>query len=110
MNREYGEYKGIEYIRINKTQARKNYIAGYKQLVLPVNVRLGNSWIEPLILSKKELIHPEDDFNMFDSRISEYEYYNCNYNDLGYYPKYYISLKDYHEIWGLDEYSDRVPF
>lgn len=87
------------YIRINKTQARKAYNAGKDVYMVPCKMRLFNPWQVPYIASKENRFKPiaSDGFNTiiprndeFDTIVNCFSYYNCNYNELGKYPAYYI--------------------
>jgi len=71
--------------KINKSRARKLYNKGIKIHVVACKVRpINNPWIQPF-----ELIKGSDGSD-FDKHINEFEYYNCSYNELGYYAAYYI--------------------
>jgi len=73
--------------KINKSRARKLYNKGIKIHVVACKVRLENNpWVQPYELSKKE-----NDGSDFDKCINNFEYYNCQYNELGYYSAYYIT-------------------
>ena len=71
------------YARINKTQARHAYNAGKDVYILPCKVRFNNMWFAPYIANKTC-------GEAFITIVNQYSYYNCNYNELGKYPAYYV--------------------
>lgn len=83
MIKENVSYNGKNYKRVVKKTAYNNFNTGKTILVIPVNVRFNNMWIQPTSICKKSINET------FDSFINHYSYYNCN-NELGNYPKYYI--------------------
>lgn len=68
--------------RVNKTRAKNLHQKGYTVSLLPCKVRYSNMWIEPFMLDKTA---------DFESQVNSYSYYNCQYNELGYYPSYYVN-------------------
>ena len=74
-------------IRINKKRARNLYNKGISIYLLPCKVQLDNIWIKPHQINIRD--YPGE-VNSFDRRVNAFEYYNCNYNQLGYYTAYYI--------------------
>lgn len=85
------------YKRIQKNKARRLYNDGVTVYLLPCKVYPDDDhpWIKPFELNKKRI---DDHYNgydelkklyTFDSRINNFEYYNCN-AELGYYAAYYI--------------------
>jgi len=76
------------YKRINKRTARSLYNAGHTIYLVPCRIWPNDQgpWIRPYPISKKE-------GELFDNHVNAYEYYNCNYNELGYYAAFYIYIK-----------------
>ena len=74
------------YIRVDKRVAQSlAEIPNASQiLVYPRKVNPLNNWINPYIINDKPLDKKE-----FYRRVSEFEYYNCNY-ELGAWASYYI--------------------
>lgn len=85
------------FTRINRKQARNLYNAGFPVFLLPCKVRLENSWVNPCEVKKEEInTISSDGFNtivarndQFETVINCYEYYNCQYNELGKYAAFY---------------------
>ena len=77
------------YKKIDKKKARSLYNAGYTIYLVPCKVRPDDQgpWIRPYSISKKE-------GESFDDHVNAYEYYNCNFNELGYYAAFYIKKED----------------
>ena len=76
--------------RINKIQARKRYESGKSVFLLPCNVAPNSIWIKPIRIkdtSNEFDFMPE--WDLFDSKVNAFEYYNCN-SELGKYASYYI--------------------
>lgn len=74
--------KKNKYTRIRKDEARRLYSDGETVYILPCKVYPDDNhpWIKPFKM----------DFRTFDEFVNEYEYYNCNIAELGYYSAYYI--------------------
>ena len=75
-------------VRINKSQARKQYELGVSVYITPCKMGLGNMWNPELEMNKYNLLEVNPSIT-FDSFINEFEYYTCNY-ETGYYTSYYI--------------------
>nr|DAO52123.1 MAG TPA: hypothetical protein [Caudoviricetes sp.] len=86
-NRTLTDNKGISWTRISKRRARALYDAGYTITVAPVNMRLNNVWCTYIRIGRKLKFSLDDSF---DSLVNDYEYYNCNSNEVGHYPAYYV--------------------
>lgn len=74
--------KKNKYTRIRKDEARRLYSDGETVYILPCKVYPDDNhpWIKPFKM----------DFRTFDEFVNEYEYYNCNIAELGYYAAFYI--------------------
>lgn len=79
MNKEVVNYQNWLYTRITKKTA-KNIYTSCKVVAIPVNVSVGNMWIDFFEIDKNV---------DFDKQVAEYIYYNCN-NETGNYLKFYI--------------------
>lgn len=77
------EYNGFK--RISKAMARKLFNNGTPVYILPCKVKLDNAWIQPAI-ARKDNYYSED----FDMIINAFEFYSCQYNELGKYASYYL--------------------
>lgn len=86
-NRIYTDNKGISWTRVNKRRARALYDAGHTITVAPVNMRLNHVWCTYIRIGRKLKFSLDDSF---DSLVNDYEYYNCNSNEVGRYPAYYV--------------------
>ena len=86
-NRTLTDNKGISWTRVSKRRAKLAYEAGSDVIITPVNIAPFNPWRTHARISKRK----QWGCNVtFDSIINEYEYYNCNSNEVGRYPAYYI--------------------
>nr|DAI42756.1 MAG TPA: hypothetical protein [Caudoviricetes sp.] len=86
-NRTLTDNKGISWMRVNKRRARALYDAGSDVIITPANIRPFNPWRTHVRISSRR----QCGCNVtFDSIINEYEYYNCNSNEVGRYPAYYV--------------------
>lgn len=80
--------KHITLEKINKREARKRYIRGEEIHICPCKVNpLSMYWSDGVILRVWE--SPK----LFDSIITEFEYYNCQLRETGYYAAYYVEVK-----------------
>lgn len=79
--------KGISWTRVSKRRARALYDAGHEVIITPVYVDPFNMWRPHARISNKRQWGCDV---TFDSITNEYEYYNCNSNELGRYPAYYV--------------------
>lgn len=86
-NRTLTDNKDISWTRISKRRARALYDAGHTITVAPVNMRLNNVWCTYIRIGRKLKFSLGDSF---DSLVNDYEYYNCNSNEVGRYPAYYV--------------------
>lgn len=73
------------YVRISKAKAKKLYDAGENIYLLPCKVSPRNCWVRP---------YKTNDYleyqKSFEYVLSNYEYYNCQYNETGKYAAFYI--------------------
>ena len=73
------------YVRISKQKARRLYDNGENIYLLPCKVSPASEWIRP---------YQANDYleyqRSFDRVLASFEYYNCQYNELGKYPAFYI--------------------
>ena len=81
-------------IKIDKRKARNLYNRGISIYLLPCKVRLNNAWYTPHEININDYPYESDSF---DKHVNAYEYYNCQYNELGYYASYYIKEESFNE-------------
>lgn len=86
-SRIFSDRDGACWARVNKRRARSAYEAGHTITVAPVNMRLNNVWCTYIRIGRKLKFSLSDSF---DSLINDYEHYNCNSNEVGRYPAYYV--------------------
>lgn len=83
--------------RINKKVARRLYNEGHSVYVVPCKIypSFTGGWLAPIELNKSRI---EEEYAGspilielydFDSRVNNFEFYNCCY-ELGYYAAYYV--------------------
>jgi len=77
------------YKRVHKKRARSLYNAERTIYLVPCKVRPDDQgpWIRPYPICKKEN-------EPFDNHVNAFEYYNCNFNKLGYYTAFYIKKEN----------------
>ena len=75
---------GKQLKRINKKQARSLYNNGIDIMIIPNKCSPNNLWFIGIWYNVN--ISGSD----FDKLVNEFEYYNCNYAELGKYAAYYI--------------------
>lgn len=85
-DRTLTDNKGISWTRVSKRRARALYDAGHTITVSPVNMSLNHVWCTYIRIGRKLKFSLGDSF---DSLVNDYEYYNCNGNDVGRYPAFY---------------------
>jgi len=93
-----GKHSGniMNFTRINKKKARRLYDDGATLYIVPCKVylELKGAWIRPCDLKKSDVEEEYKGFAdlaatySFDSRVNNFEYYNCNY-ELGSYTAFY---------------------
>lgn len=87
----------MKYEKVNKPLARKMYNNGLTIILVPCKCAVDNK----VARAEISMLNCDDTdpitftlANGFESRVREFEYYNCN-KDTGYYASYYVSDKDY---------------
>lgn len=86
-NRTFTDRDGAMWRRVSKRRARSAYNTGHDVIITPVCVDPFNIWRPHARVSNKRQWGCDV---TFDSIINEYKYYNCNSNELGRYPAYYV--------------------
>ena len=86
-NRTLTDNKGTSWTRVSKRRAKSAYNAGYDVIIAPVNMAPFDQWRTHAQVSSKCRWGVDV---TFDSIVNEYEYYNCNSNEVGRYPAYYV--------------------
>lgn len=90
INRIFTDRDGASWQRVSKRRASALYNAGHTITIAPANMDPFSPWRTHMQVSNKR----QWGCNVtFDSIINEYEYYNCNSNELGRYPAYYIKIE-----------------
>ena len=72
--------------RVTKRTAKKLYLQGLEILLVPCKVCPDNMWGIGQRFQKDMTLFESD----FDKLVSYFEYYNCQYNELGKYAAYYV--------------------
>jgi hypothetical protein len=90
-----------QFLKIRKTMAKKLYQTGKTIYIVPCKVcpDFKAKWITPFELQyteemkQRDIEYPAIAFeHIFESRINNFEYYNCN-SELGYYTAFYVLNK-----------------
>jgi len=90
-------YSNNNYTRISKVTARKAYNNGTIIYIVPCKVACNDSniWVKPFEMNIKRVTDEYAGYpdliaqHSFDSRVNNFEFYNCNY-ELGYYTAFYV--------------------
>lgn len=77
---------GINWTRVNATRARRLYDTGHTITICPCKCNPFN----PYYSTGYELVKPSDTSDTWDTIVNAFMFYNCNYNELGLYPAYYV--------------------
>lgn len=78
------------YERVSKQKARKVFESGGAVYLAPCKARLDGMLGYPAEV-KRELSSTDNRvFDEFQTVINAFEYYNCNYSELGKYTAYYL--------------------
>lgn len=89
MREEIYNINGMTIVRVNKTNALKEYLAGGKVFAAMVNANLYSPWIQPSNIIQEDGRRTEKGFINF---INQLLYYNACH-ELGYRAKYFIIEK-----------------
>lgn len=73
------------YVRITKKEARRRFNAGENVYLVPCKVSPVNHW-GIMFEAHPDNISSDPDF---DKTVMYFEWYNCQYNELGRYPAFY---------------------
>ena len=78
-----------KYTRVRKDVARRLYGEGKTIYLTPSNVAASDSnlWVKPFPIRRISGFP-----DVFDRKVDEFKYYNCNY-ELGYYVNFWINEK-----------------
>ena len=81
------------WVRISKQKARKLYDEGQTIRLCPVKAHPCNKYY-PMSFDMNKAdkfdVEPLEWELKFDSRVNNFEYYNCQYNELGKYSAFYV--------------------
>lgn len=80
-----------ELKQVSKRTARKLYNEGITVYLVPSNLYpdFNGVWIQPFGIDKNRPDELPENLD-FDKRVNNFEYYNCNCNEFGYYSNFYI--------------------
>lgn len=77
--------------RVSKPSARKLYNSGVEIYIIPHKVRPCTACGIGAFYSKDLYVDFDGDF---DALVNQYTYYNCQYNEWGKYPAFYVRKED----------------
>lgn len=86
-NRIFTDRDGACWTRVSKRRAKSAYNAGHDVIITPANIEPFNPWRTHARISSKRQWGCNATFDAF---VNDYEYYNCNSNEVGRYPAYYV--------------------
>ena len=90
-------YRVNGYKRISKKNAERRYNDGETIYLCPHQLRPGKPWYPEVGIVKGDKVDDCQYFVVasddFEKVVSEFTYYNCNY-EVGHYPAYYIKEVD----------------
>lgn len=84
-------YENNTYKRISKREAKKAFLQGITIYIVPCKVIASdtNPWITPISFNFNHVVS-ENNWT-FENYVNNYEFYNCQYNQLGKYAAFYIA-------------------
>jgi hypothetical protein len=91
MNR-YTEMDGdVKYVRVSKVAAQRAYDAGQPVVLCPVKLRPFGGFRPSCMVSNQ----PSDGgyVRAFKDVVQDFVWYNCQLNETGYYPSYWVQLR-----------------
>lgn len=83
------------YTRISKVEAKKRFCAGEKVLLCPCKMRPNDEhWGGSYIADLERTLEASgdlgwDETDCWEAILSNFTYYNCQYNETGKYPAFY---------------------
>lgn len=87
-------HNGVDFVRINKTQARNAYMSGKTVYIVPCNIRPFSIWRYEYPLNRKnrenfciDEIGVKNDFNNY---VKSFEFYNCINSETGKFSAFYM--------------------
>ena len=80
---------GSQYRRISKAKARKLWGTGPTISLCPVKLRPGGPWQSDIRYFVEEQRERE-----FDRLVNSFVWYNCQHNETGYYPAFYLVTQE----------------
>lgn len=89
-NKYVVESDGNTYERVTAKVARKMFDKGNTIYLIPCKVRfdMKSHWFHPAKINKTML----DEFTSYEGFVQMFINYNCQYNELGKYPSYWIKI------------------
>lgn len=94
MRQEVYEKNGFKLVRVSKATARKRYYEGQPILLYQCNANPESPLCGAIEIAKGR----SDNFGYddpFDVSVNHFEYYNCQYNYLGRYAKFFIRTEEH---------------
>jgi len=79
--------RATRFDRITKAQARKRWETNQPIHFCPVKLRPGGPWASGITIFPEP--YKEREYT-FEKTIIEFNWYNCQHNETGYYPAFYI--------------------
>lgn len=82
-----------DWTRVSKQKARKLYDEGVTIRLCPVKCDPTNEYYPmrfDICINDEWDVEPFEWEKQFDNRVNGYEFYNCQYNELGRYTAYYV--------------------
>lgn len=79
--------RATRYTRITKTEARKRWESNQPIHFCPVKLRPGYPWSPGCTIFPEK--YKEENYT-FEQAINNFNWYNCQHNETGYYPAFYI--------------------
>lgn len=86
-NETFKTNDGMEYTRISKIQANKLFNSGTRIFLLPCNYNPFSPWVCLYGTTN-------NNWDNFSQLYNSYCDYNCNSNESGLYPKFYVANDD----------------
>lgn len=78
------------YTRISKADAKRRFERGEPVVFCPVKLRPGFPFAPHCTVTRNDAEHYSG-VDRFDTRVNEFEYYNCGCNETGTYTAFYVA-------------------
>lgn len=94
MRHEVYNIDGVTWVRIPKKLAHNLFTANIPIIIAPCNIRLDSPYCRYAPFTATDLEHEYGATIPFNNFVNQFEWYNCQYNDMGKYAKFFVNQYD----------------